>query len=182
MRFLSIVLFFCIAQSSRSQPSDFLILKKKGKSITNFYAGTNIEFVSIYGAYRNGLITQIRNDSVFIQEFQIQQIPTTLGTYITDTVGSFRYAYPYRDILTIGSKPEKGFNLAGSGAALSGGGVLLMVASGVVYIVDKDKFSPELALGAAGLAAVGYLLSKAAGKSIVIGKRGYSLEYADMTP
>ncbi|RYG32880.1 MAG: hypothetical protein EOO01_33770 [Chitinophagaceae bacterium] len=164
-----------------SQPSDFIILKKRGKTVQNIYAGSNFEFITKTGAYRNGLLKRIYNDTLQVQEFQVRHIPTTVGGVIYDTVGSFSYTYHYLDIQSLG-KNRKGFNVAGSGYALMGGSALLIVASGVSYLIDKDKFSPELLLASVGLGGVGYLMSKAGSKGIVIGKKGYSLQYMDVTP
>ena len=166
--------FLCKAQSS-----DFLILKKKNKTFKYYYSGSNIEFVSTNGAYRNALITAIKNDSLYLQEFYVVRVPTTIGTYILDTTGSFSFAYHYNQIHSFGPKKQKNFNVSGSGAALMGGGALLTLASGVSYLADKDKFSPGLLAGAIGLGAIGYFINKSAAKNITIGKK-YSLTYMDM--
>jgi hypothetical protein len=170
MRYTLVAIFLLITVIGFSQPSDFLVLKKKGKTIKSYYAGTQIEFVTVNGVYKNALINKIRNDSLFIQEFMIQQAVTQFGFYVIDTLGSFRYAYPYKDIKSIG-KPQKGFNLQASGSGLLGGGILLTLASGVVYLADRKKFSPELMAASAGLGLIGYFLSKTGSKGIVIGKK-----------
>ena len=175
--FLSII----ISGNAFTQPSDFIILKKNGKTVRSYYSGTNAEFITNTGAYRNALVNVIKNDTIYVQEFLIRQLPTTFGTYIVDTAGSFRYAYHYNQIVSFGPK-KRGFNLRGSGSSLMGGGVLLMAASGVVYLADRDKFSPELLGGAAVLTGLGYLLNKSGSKGMVVGKKGYSIEYMDMTP
>ena len=164
----------------KSQQADFIILKKKGKTIRSYYAGTSIEFVTLNGIYKNGLINKIEHDSIFLQEFLVQQLVTPLGYYVLDTVGSFRYVYHYQHIKSLG-KPEKGFNVRGSGAALMGGGILLTFASGISYLADKEKFSPELLGAAVGLGFIGYLMSKAGSKGIVIGKKKYQLQYISLT-
>ena len=99
---------------------------------------------------------------------------TPLGVYVLDT-SFYYYQYHYKDIAAIG-KTGRRFDLASSGGALMGGGLLLTVASGVVYLSDNKRFSPELLGAAVGLMGVGYLLSRNAGKGMVIGKK-YSLEY-----
>jgi hypothetical protein len=180
MRWLFCILFF-LSAAAYSQPSDFIILKKKDKTVQSYYAGTQIEFVTTSGAYRNALINKIVHDSIFLQEFLIRTIPTTLGYYVVDTAGSFRYAYRYDEIGSIGPKEKKGFNVRGSGAALLGGGLVLTVASGVVYLADRQKFSPALLAASVGLAAVGYIMSRSGGKGIVIGKKNYHLEYINVT-
>jgi hypothetical protein len=176
-KLLLLLLFFPLI--SFSQSSDFLILKKKNKTIRNIFAGSNIEFVSTNGAYRDAYITGIKNDSIYLQEFVVNRIPTTFGTYMLDTAGSFRYIYHYNQIGSFGPPKQRGFNVSGSGAALMGGGILLTLASGVSYLADKEKFSPELLAAAVGLGGLGYLMNKSAGKGMVIGKK-YKLQYMKM--
>ena len=177
LAFISVIISFTAA----AQPSDFIILKKKGKTVKNIYAGSNFEFTTKTGAYRNGLLKRIYNDSIQVQEFQVRHIPTTVGGVIYDTVGSFSYNYHYLDIHALG-KTRKGFNVSGSGYTLMGGSALLIVESGVSYLMDEDKFSPELLIAAVGLGGVGYLLSKVGAKGTVIGRKGYALQYMDVTP
>lgn len=160
--------------------SDFIILKKKDRTIKTFYAGQNIEFVTTGGAYRNAFINQIKNDSIFLQEFLIRRIPSTLGFIINDTTGSFRYSYNYKEIKSFG-RENKHFNVGGSGAALLGGGTLLALGSGVVYLADREKFSPALLAASVGLAGLGYTMSKAGNKAITIGKNNYQLQYMNMS-
>ena len=175
MRFLLLVLFFSVT-AVYAQPSDFIILKKKNKTIHSYYAGAQIEFVTTNGVYKDAVITKIANDTVYLQEFLVRQVPTTLGFYITDTAGSFRYACDYREIGSIGKK-QKGFNVSGSGAALFGGGIVLTLGSGIVYLADRKKFSPGLMIASAALAGIGYVMMKSGSKGIVIGKKNYRLEY-----
>ncbi len=179
-RLFFILLLFSFG-SSFAQPSDFIIIKKKGKTIHSYYPGTQIEFITTGGVYKNALINKIKNDTLYLQEFLVRQLPTQLGFNIIDTAGSFRYAYHYNQIKSIGSNPQKGFNISGSGAALLGGGILLTLANAVVYVADRDKFSPALMGASAGLGLAGYFLSKAGSTGIVIGKKNYHIEYMKMT-
>jgi len=180
LRSLFLILLF-VSSAAAAQQSDFIILKKKNKTIHSYYAGTQIEFVTTNGVYKDALITGIANDTIYLQEFLVQRGVTSLGFYVTDTVGSFRYAYNYHQVGTIGKAEKKGFNLRGSGAALFGGGTLLTLGSGVVYLADRKKFSPALMITSAALAGVGYLLMKTGSKGIVIGKKNYRLEYIKLT-
>ncbi len=171
--------FLVLSFNGVAQSNDFIILKKGNKTIRNIYTGTNIQFVSTGGAYRDALVTAIKNDSIYLQEFLVRRLPTVYGSFINDTAGSFRYTYHYNEVASFGKKAPKGFNVTGSGAALMGGGVLLTLASGVSYIADKDKFSPELLGAAIALGGLGYLISTSGKKGIVIGKK-YSLQYMEM--
>lgn len=174
-----LLLFFFLPFAAFSQSSDFIILKKKNKNIRNIFAGSNIEFVTTGGAYRDAYINAIKNDSIFLQEFVVQRVMTTFGSFMLDTVGSFRYSYHYTQIGSFGPKKQRGFNMSGSGAALMGGGALLTVASGVSYLADKEKFSPGLLAAAVGLGGLGYLMNSSSNKGMVVGKK-YRLQYMKM--
>ena len=156
--FLPILLF--ISTTSSAQSADFIILKKHNKTVQTFYSGTNITFTTEGGSYINALINGIKNDTLYLQEFIIRYLPTNIGTYIIDTVGSYHYKYHYVQIAAIGRKERTNFNIKGSGAALFGGGVLLTVASGVVYLADREKFSAPLLFASLGLGTLGYFMAK----------------------
>lgn len=173
-------LLLILSVSCYSQSADFIVLKKNGKSIKTFYAGTNIELTTTSGAYISALINGIKNDTLYLQEFIINYLPTTLGTYIIDTAGSYHYKFHYNQIKAIGKAEKKGFNVKGSGAALFGGGVVLTVASGVVFLVDRNKFSAPLLIASAALGTAGYFMSKGGSGAILIGKK-YKLVYMDMS-
>ena len=172
-------LLLMLPLASEAQSPDFIILKKNSKTIRNYYPGINIQFVSTGGVYRDALITEIKNDSIYLQEFLVRRLPTVYGTYINDTAGSFRYTYHYNEIKSFGKKEKKGFNAAGSGAALLGGGILLTLASGISYIADKEKFSPGLLGASVALGGLGYLMTTTGKKAIVIGRK-YTLKYMSM--
>ena len=176
MRIFILTLFIFAGIVVKAQSSDFIILKKKNKTVKLFYKADNIEFVTATGAYRNAVINNIKNDSIFLQEFLISKRPTTLGFFVIDTLGSFKFAYNYQEIYHFGQENKK-FNLAGSGATLVGGGSLIVLASGVAYLADNKNFSPALLAAGAGLTAIGYLISKGSNQGITIGKRHYRLEY-----
>lgn len=176
--FLPILLF--ISVSCHAQSADFIVLKKHNKAVRSFYAGSNIELTTTSGAYIPALINGIKNDTLYLQEFVINYLPTTFGTYIIDTAGSFHYKFHYNQIKAIGKVEKKGFNTKGSGAALLGGGLLLTVASGVVYLADRNKFSAPLLIASAALGTVGYFMSKGSSNALMIGKK-YKLVYMDMS-
>jgi hypothetical protein len=163
-----------------AQPSDFILLKKKGKTIKTFFSGSHISFITTTGASFAVQIDNIRNDSIFVTEFIIVQVPTRLGVYVLDTVARHKYSFNYRDIGTI-YYDKKGFSFSGSGASLMGGGVLLLVASGVVYLADRSNFSLPLAGAALGLGLTGYLVTRLQTTNYKIGKK-YQLSYMSVNP
>jgi hypothetical protein len=176
---LILPLLLLITSSCFAQSSDFLILKKKNKTQARYFAGNNISFTTTTGAFMEAQINQIKNDTLYLQEFLIQRLPTTLGTYITDTIGSYHHKYHYNQIAAIGKSKRQNFDWRGSGAALMGGGALLALGSGVVYLADREKFSAPLLLSAIGLGTLGYFMAKGRSDGLVIGKK-YQLVYMNM--
>ena len=164
---------------SYAQTADFIILKKKGKTLQSFFAGNNLSFTTVSGAYINAQVNGIKNDTLYLQEFIISYIPSTIGTYIIDTLGSYHYKFHYNQISAIGRKEKKSFNTRGSGASLLGGGLLLTLASGVVFLADRKNFSAPLLITAASLGTLGYFMAKGSTSALVIGKK-YKLVYMDM--
>ena len=181
MKIYLLILLF-ISTNSFAQSADFIQLKKNNKTITTYYSGMHIAFTAESGAYIDALINGIKNDTLYVQEFIIRYLPTTIGTYIIDTAGSYHYKYHYRQVVAIGQKPKTNFNTRGSGAALLGGGILLTLASGVVYVADREKFSAPLLLTAVGLGTLGYFMAKGkkGGGGMLIGKK-YKLVYMNMS-
>ena len=175
---LPAILFISI--NSIGQQADFLILKKKNKRIDTYFAGRQIAFTATSGNYVDALINAIKNDTLYLQEFIVQKLPTVYGAYMIDTVGSYHFKYHYKQIVAIGKTERKNFNIQGSGAALMGGGALITIGSGIVYLFDRKKFSAPLLIAAVGLGTLGYFMSKGGSKGMTIGRK-YKLEYMDMS-
>ncbi len=174
MKFFLCVIILFSALCSLGQSSDFLLFKHKNRTIATYFTGTDIKYTGVNGVYTEAIITNIKNDSLFLKEYVIRVIPTQLGVYMLDTSYYYKTIH-YNEIKSIG-KTGRRFNWAGSGAALLGGGILLTVASGVVYLADNKKFSPELLAASVGLAGVGYLLTKVNNGGMTVGKK-YALVY-----
>jgi len=168
---------FFFSYQAVAQSTDFLLLQKRNKTLATYYAGNHISFTTVTGAFIDADITQIKNDTLYLQQFIIQQEPTTLGVYVLDTTGSYHFQYHYNQIKKIDYTGRQ-FDFSGSGASLLGGGIIIAVASGVVYLVDKADYSPKLMIAGAALAAVGYFMSKSSGKGTVIGNK-YKLTYVN---
>ena len=174
MKQVPFIISFFISIQSFAQSSDFILFKNRDRTMATWFTGTEIKFTDKSGAYIEGKITAIKNDSLFIKQYIIRQIPAQLGFYVLDTT-YYYYQNNYNQVKSIG-KSGRHFDWAASGGVLMGGGILLTVASGVVFLADNKKFSPELLIAVVGLTGVGYLLSRQSGKGMVIGKK-YSLVY-----
>ncbi len=175
--FFILLLFFTTA--SYSQSADFLVIKKRNKTIAHYFAGNDISFVTSTGAGITAHINQIKNDTLYLQEFLVQRAMTNFGTFILDTIGSYHYKYHYNQVKMIGRNKRQNFDWNGSGGVLLGGGTLLTLGSGIVYLVDRQKFSAPLMAASAGLATLGYFLAKGKSDAINIGKK-YQLIYMNM--
>lgn len=172
---LSVAIFFAVSCAAQS---DLLILKKNYHTIKTFFPGSEMTFSTSTNFYK-AYVSSINDDSVFLIQYEIRQIPTTLGVYILDTVSTYRFAINYHDIISFG-KSRNGFDISSSGAALFGGGILLTTAGLVTWIFTKPGnqyyANPQLIIGAAVLAGIGYLLMKSGNKNMKLGKK-YSLDY-----
>lgn len=162
-----------------SQPSDFIVLKKDSRTIKSFFAGSLIGFETDGGFY-SGKITAVKKDSLFINQYDVRQVPTNLGVYVLDTVAVYRLKFNYKEISKIENQKRKGFNWAASGGSLLGGGILITAVGLGTWAFTKPgtqyHASPALVLSGAALAGIGYLLLKSNGSYYSIGKK-YQLEY-----
>jgi hypothetical protein len=177
-RFLFVLILF-VSLSSFAQPSDFILLKKNNITIASYYEGSHITFTATDGANVDADIVQIKNDTLFLRESIVRQVPTALGVYMLDTTNSYLLQYNYNDIKSFG-KTGRHFDWTSSGYSLFGGGILLTAASGVVYLADRNKFSPGLLIAGITLGTIGYFLGKHSDKGMVIGEK-YTLEYVSVS-
>lgn len=172
---LSATLFIvtsCFAQS------DLLILKKHNQTVETFFPGSEMMF-STANRFYDAYVTSIQNDTIFLVQYDVRQVLTRLGVYILDTVEQYHFGINYNDIISFG-KNRKNFDWNSSGAALLGGGALLATAGLVSLAITKPKTeyraSPQLIIGAAAIAGIGYLLMGVSKKNMKLGRK-YTLHY-----
>jgi hypothetical protein len=174
--FLFAFLFF--AWCSSIGQADFILVKKRDRTLKTLYAGSQISFTTSL-RYYSGMIDAIKKDSIYLLEYDVRQIPTSLGVYMLDTVATYHNSISYRDILKIENK-KAGFNLAASGASLLGGGILITTIGLGTWLFTKngDQYhaSPKLVVGSAVLGLAGYVLLKTNVDNYTIGKK-YHLQY-----
>lgn len=175
--FLSLILILFFTNCF-SQPSDFITLKKNQQTKKTFFAGSRITFATSLRTY-SGVINSIQRDSVFILEYDIRQMPTTLGFFIPDTVTIYKSGINYTEITKVYIF-KTGFDKSASGASLFGGGILLTAVGLGTWIFTKPgtqyHASTALVAGSAALAGVGYLLLRSHSDYYSIGKK-YKLDY-----
>lgn len=180
--FLMSVLFSAV---SFAQVSDFISVKKRNNiTVQSFFPRTYISCKLIFGNNINGVVHAIKNDSVFVKQYDVQSLPNQWGTYSVDTLGSHIIAMHYKDIETVLFKKSESFGYIKDGTILMVGGIgyaALNVINGK-YLKEsitgpKNRKSLGIALGVAGL---GYLMHTLHARSNRFNKR-YHIVYTCMT-
>lgn len=180
MRFVVIMMGFLFISYAAIAQGDMLFLKKKGKVVKTFYTGSVIDYDIGMGA-QEAQIENMRDDTLFLIQYQVQRMMSTFGTIIWDTVAAYRSEIGYNEIQAL-SKPRTGaFTLNTMGATLFGSGALLTVGGLLTRVFAKKDTryyaSSTFLITSAALTATGYLLMlNKPEKKWVIGKK-YSLQY-----
>ena len=148
-----------------SQASDFIVVRKHDRTVKSYFPGLPITLETESNSWVSGWITAIRNDSVFVKEYDVRQVPTTWGVMVLDTAGSYIVGVHYKEIKRI-EFDERGqaFGYVKNGAIFMIGGLgyaLLNVVNGQYLhesITDsKNMRSLGIALGVAG---AGFVLNR----------------------
>lgn len=161
--------------------NDLLVLKKNNRVIKSYYPDSEIKFISD-GLPMEGYITSIARDTIFLIQYDVRQRYTNLGVYVLDTVARYRFSVAFGSISAL--IKERSSFLGASGAALLGGGVVLTTAGLLTWVLAKPDTRyyarPELVIGAATAALVGYAMIKLSGSNqLKLGKK-YTLSYIRM--
>jgi hypothetical protein len=175
MRLFAFIAFILISCSAAAQSPDMLLLKKKGLIIATYSSGDHISFTMSNGAFVDGDIVRLQNDTIYVKEYSIKEVMTVLGTVVPDTVNAYQLQYSYKDIVSF-PKNNRRFDITASGTSLLTGGILLTVASGVVYLSDRTKYSPGLLIAGVSLGFIGYIMNRLNHNEMKIGKK-YTLYY-----
>lgn len=178
MRLIIILGFLSLPLLSVSQ-GEMLLLKKNNKVFRTYYAGSSIILDEGRGL-QQAQIRRLRNDSVFLVQYQVRQVMTIMGVPGLDTVGTYEFGISYSDILKIAEAPH-GWTWQGTGASLFYGGGILTTAGLLTWVFAKKNTRyyarPGFVIASAGATGIGYLLMQVrAGKRFPIGKK-YTLEF-----
>ncbi len=166
--FLWIAILLLPALASFSQASDFISVKKaNGITVKSFFPGLNITFDTYDKRHASGLITAIRNDSIFVKEWDIRMVMNGFGLPELDTLAAYVSGYRYTEISHVEVPGKRGFHAFTLGRLLIFGGagyMLLNVINGA-YLHEsvtssKNLTSLGIAAGAVGLGVLINYLSK----------------------
>jgi hypothetical protein len=162
---LLILALFLFSSLTYSQSLDFISVKKKnGITVKHFMAGVPILYKTKSGREVQGVIQQIKRDSIWVLSYNIQIVATRLGVTMVDTASAYINKVYYKDIASIYiSKKGKYFPSLVSKALMVGssGYIALNV---INHLIDGDSPTEKKNLHrlstAVGIGAIGFLLHK----------------------
>jgi hypothetical protein len=166
------------------QMGDFISLKKpNGRHVGSYFRGSRISFQHVNGQRIDGYVDDVRNDSLFVRQWQVQTFMTTLGTTKVDTVGYFIHRLHYKEIFSIFPEKKESWRFVKNGSIfmIAGGGYALLNVINGAYL-DEPIDDPDnlRSLGiAAGVAGFGFILNRIYHKKQKTGKQ-YKIEYIHM--
>ncbi|MBZ5859044.1 hypothetical protein [Flavihumibacter profundi] len=180
-----LILGLALGVQGQIQMSDFISLKKmNGKHVATYFKGSYIIFQHVNGQQIEGLIDAIRNDSVFVRQWQIQTYMTTLGTTKVDTVGYFVHKMHYKEIRTIIPDKKESWRFVKNGSIFMIGGLgyvaLNLINAAYLHEPVNDPANMRSLGIALGVATGGFILNRIYRKKEREGKK-YKIEYVHMT-
>ncbi len=180
-RTLLFIVLLSVSVKTFSQASDFITVKKRNnRTVKTFFPGVPISFVTFDKREVNGLITAIRNDSVFVSQLDIRPMVNNLGIPLADTLGAYHNGYDFKEIANIDVSNSMKLQQAAPGAILILGGtgyILLNIINGG-YLHESITSSKNLtSLGiAAGAIGAGLLIN-----FLIKHSNKYHIEYVNMS-
>ncbi len=179
MAFLLFVFAVNITAKAQSAPSDFFQLKKRNRTVKNFFQGSYIRFWFDNGQWAEGSIIKIARDSIWLKDQRIQLVPQGFGTVI-DTVTYGAYKLHYKDIYAM-PREKEGWGFVKNGTLLQVGSAAYIVVN-VLNGLGKDadplfgsKNGKRLGI-ASGVFLLGTLLHILYKPELKIGKK-YRINY-----
>lgn len=162
-----LVLFFSFfaAQNCLAQSLDYVSVRKKnGRVVKNFYAGSDVLLQTTDGAYLQGPVKTVRNDTVFLTLYDVRSVPTIYGGYRRDTLTASILGVHYKDIKRIHLGRRSNFyRRNGPSLLMLGGGgyFALNVLNGTFFTESIHSSDKVKRLGiSAGVFFLGYFLKK----------------------
>lgn len=124
MRFFILIASVFLPAITIAQASDFISVKKRNnRTVRSYFPGTPIVFQTVNGNYFNGYVEAVRNDSVFIKQYDIRSVPTPWGVSKQDTVGVYISGIHYKDMRMMVYEKRRSFGFIRSGTIFIIGGL-----------------------------------------------------------
>jgi hypothetical protein len=174
-KLLLLILAMALGLVVAGQGWDMVLLKRNGKTMTNYMPGARISFSTSDGQQAEGIIRKIERDSIFLTYYDIRRGYTQWYTPVMDTVDAYLLRYDYRKIARI-NRPPAGFEFIRNGSLFMIGGT----AYGLLHVFNsaylKQPVDPKSLAIAGAFVAGGYLMKRLRKHYYRIGKK-YMLEY-----
>jgi hypothetical protein len=187
VRIVVIAVFICFGAAAvgQGQMSDFISLRKMNDThVASYFKGSPISFMHVNGQQISGYIEAIRNDSIFVRQWQIQTFLTTLGTTKVDTVGYFIHKLHYKEIYSIQPDKKENWRFVRNGSIfmIAGAGYAVLNVINGAYLNQPINDPANIrSLGIAlGVAGGGFILNRLYKKKEKNGKK-YKIIYVKMT-
>jgi hypothetical protein len=188
-----LLVFVATVTGCLAQRSDYIVLKKRNnRTLKTYFPGSFISATTYSGFTLNGIIREIRNDSIFIEQQQVYQVPTQFGVPRLDTV-VYTIGVAYVEITSfnisthtgIGGEPrQRGFSNVTIPKIMMIGGIGYIVLEVVNTAYRGESLSDGnklVGLGiAAGVAAAGFVWQQLIKQSSKAGGK-YKVVYVNMT-
>jgi hypothetical protein len=178
------LLLFLFLQNATAQSLDYLSVRKKnGRVVKNVYAGSKVLLQTTNGAYLEGPVQTIRNDSIYITLYDVRLYRTQIGSVIRDTVTTSVLSVHYKDVSRVYLNKRSGSfqRTAGPLLMIGGAGFLtLNILNGALFNLPVTDSENLKTLGvAAGAFGLGYILQKLFA-SDGFSKKKHQLVYVDL--
>lgn len=116
-----LILIYCF---SFCQLSDFIVIKKpNGRTIFQLVAGNKVQLNTNDNRFYNGIVHQIKHDSITIKTWRLNITRNEFGGAIIDTVTFYYFKYHYNDIKNIKVNYKRSFILGRSDKILKAAGL-----------------------------------------------------------
>jgi hypothetical protein len=183
-KILPLIVFLSLSAMCFSQASDFIkVRKRNNRTLKTYFPGSLISCKTVYGNYIGGIVSAVKNDSVFIKQFDVRAIPNQWGTATIDTLGSYSVGINYKDIEMVLFKSHESFGFIRDGSLFMIGGLgyaALNLINGKYLKQPLTDHENLKSLGISlGIAGVGYLMNRLHKINNRNGRR-YIVEYVHM--
>ena len=167
-----------------AQVSDFITVKKRNnRTVRSYFPGAPIVCQTAYGHYLDGYVEAVRNDSVFIKQYDVRAIPNMWGVSKIDTVASYVTGIHYKEIRMMIYERRRSFGFLRSGTIFIIGGLgyagLNLINGQYLGEPNGNKENLKKLGIAAGVAGGGFLLKYLNNRSQRNHKK-YRVEYIRM--
>ncbi|ULQ55611.1 hypothetical protein KJS94_13245 [Flavihumibacter rivuli] len=184
-RFLAILSFLFLAFHASGQMGDYISLKQpNNRTVATYFKGSKIALQRVNGQQIEGYVEMIKNDSVFIREWDIRTYYTQLGVQSIDTFGYFIHSMHYMEIFKIFPARKESWRFVKNGTIfmIAGFGYAILNVVNGAYLDEPITDSENLkSLGIAlGVAGFGFTLNRIEHSKKKKGKK-YKIVYVRMT-